>query len=95
MALESSDGQVRITFQYTGEPQQPGRTTRVVLVVSSNGDTVSGEGYAVCGKRDNFSREIGRRIALGRALKHLQVTDDTARAVWHVYRERTHVRRST
>lgn len=59
------------------------RNTQLGVVVDPKGgstevriekDGIGANGEAVCSTKDNYSRKIGRNIALGRALKELDGT---------------------
>lgn len=96
MAIEAktSSGTVLVSFRYVGTPGEPGRETHAsVLLLGADGvPTVLGTDHATCGKRDNFSKEIGRQIALGRTLKHITRTygdtDELVQAIKSAYRAR-------
>jgi hypothetical protein len=46
--------------------------------------SMSVEGWAFCSKKDNYSRKIGNRIALGRALENLeQLKSHCAAGLWY------------
>ena len=48
-----------------------------------NGEVFTG--VSVCGRKDNFCREIGRKISLTRALKEAGFTYEGRQQVWKAY----------
>lgn len=59
-------------FTRTGRavPDGPHRMT-VARIYDKKDDVMVASDFAICGPRDNFSKRVGRAIALGRALKLL------------------------
>jgi hypothetical protein len=47
-------------------------------LVDEYGETVA-EGTAVCSKRDNYSKRLGRAISMGRAIEALRMSDSASR----------------
>lgn len=56
--------------RYTG-PDSPIRVTMARLVDRETNETLA-TGIARCSEQDNFSRKIGRSMAVGRAMKVLR-----------------------
>ena len=57
------------------------RACTICIVESEEG--VRGTGFAFCSGSDNFVTKIGRRIALGRALKEYRATTNERKGILH------------
>ena len=55
----------------TREVLSPHGGTTIALLYRGDAEIPSARGFAFCNETDNFSKRIGRDIALGRALKDL------------------------
>lgn len=42
-------------------------------------------GYAICSEKDNYSKEIGRKISLTRALKSCEFPKSDRKYIWDKY----------
>jgi hypothetical protein len=78
---------VRVQFKHE---QNPGgclegfnAVSRCYLVDEAGNDI--GVGAAFCVAEDQFNKEIGRRIALTRALSNSKLEKDARRQVWEAY----------
>ena len=47
---------------------------------------IIGKGVAICSKKDNFSKERGRKIAMLRAMKNGSIQKSERALIWEVYR---------
>ncbi len=57
---------------------------RITTADIIDGDWVVAQGIAICNEEvDNFSRKIGRQIALGRALKALEIKHNTTYGTYY------------
>lgn len=52
-------------------------------------DNVIGIGVATLGKSDNFSRDIGRKVAMARAMKVGEIPKEKRKTIWNKYRVMT------
>lgn len=50
-----------------------------------HGDELIGEGTAKCSKNDKFSRPLGRKVSLARALLSSPLTKEARKLVWKQY----------
>jgi hypothetical protein len=59
----------------------------ITVCIIEEPDVVSSSFYgaASCSPYDNFSREVGRKIALGRALRATGWPKETRKEAWHLY----------
>lgn len=78
MKFTFENEEFKISFKYV----QPGtvRSTRCYIWKGENSDDPWARGGATCDPSDTFSKEIGRKLALTRALNntlHLEVCDPT------------------
>jgi hypothetical protein len=62
--------------------------TNCRLEVEFNGNSTEYNGVAACIRGDQFSKELGRKIALTRALKEACLKRGTRTAVWRAYFDR-------
>ena len=79
---------IRIQFRY--ERNVPGRFVNEFNVVTTcylvdSNDEDIGTGKAYCLAADQFSKEIGRRISLTRALQSTELSKIGRRMVWAAY----------
>ena len=59
-----------------------GRGTRCK---ASCDDTEVAHGISLCSPKDNFDRNTGRKLALARALKELELSKEERLSVWMLY----------
>ena len=66
-------------------------TVRTLCVIEINiGEFLMGfSGSASCSKKDNFSRDKGRKVSLTRALGDAPLTKEQRKEVWEAYRTMT------
>jgi len=56
-------------------------------IISSKINTkIVGEGVAICSKKDNFSKERGRKLAMLKAMKDAGIQKSERALIWEVYR---------
>lgn len=72
-------GKYRIQFWYARDLYNKPHVTHCCVEVGGKPYT----GEAICHDLDNFNKETGRKIALGRAIAPLDVTERTI--IWHLY----------
>jgi len=65
-----------------------GYTECEVVEIVGNHKRALSIGRASCSLHDQFNKEIGRRIALTRALKEAELEREDRKTVWTVYRGR-------
>ncbi len=76
----------KIWFQY---PKHDGKRECVCLIDRVGEDKTFAAGSSVCAASDQFCKETGRKIALTRALRCLQLLEKPAGAQTHVWVSRT------
>ncbi len=64
------------------------RRGTVCEILDATGEVISG-GESFCSLKDNFSRYIGRKISLGRALRHANLSKNERELAWQQYFEIT------
>ena len=55
------------------------------IIKDKEGNTI-GVGYAVLSEKDQFSRKIGRKVSLSRALKSSNLDKMYRKGIWDLYR---------
>lgn len=82
MIISDGTTSCRILTRFTPPTNGSGLRVTTVRVMFGRGTYV---GMAVCSARDQFVKEKGRRIALGRALRAAGLEREQRRALWTRY----------
>lgn len=72
----------------TGKLEKNPKSTEV-KVVNQAGQTAIG--IARCSKKDNFCKEVGRKLALKRAISQLTLTKEERTKLWKDYQNRVKI----
>lgn len=88
VTVDGQDYVVRFKhYQATAKRGRWCTTCQVLVIIGAEARPIAAEGAALCGLRDNFCRETGRKLALARAL--LSAADvfsrEARRAFWTAY----------
>jgi hypothetical protein len=70
--VDSETGDVARSYTLKGRKIEPRGGYTYARVTDDWGD--GADGFAVCSRKDNFNKKIGRQIAVGRAMKQLNVS---------------------
>lgn len=62
---------------------------KTTICAVSAGETILGEGSAKCGQNDTFSKKVGRKVALTKALTGLP--KDTRSTIWNDYKNQAKI----
>lgn len=79
---------VRIQFRHDQEGLEDGCSAQTKCSLVDRNDEVIGTGWAYCVQGDQFNKEIGRRLALTRALSNSELDKESRRSVWVAYFDR-------
>ena len=72
------------TFDVTYRPSTlPGGKPSTTMTIYDDMDNLIAQGTVWCAPQDNFSRRLGRKLALTRAIEHFD--RDFRTKVWHDY----------
>lgn len=71
-----------VKFKY---PKDGGLRKKSVCVIREKDSLVAYEGVAECSEKDTFSKVVGRKIAMSRALKKAGFDRDSRKAFWDQY----------
>jgi len=89
MSLRIKDGEneIEIMFDYICDPEF-GRSTQSTIRL--NNKPVS-TGFATCSCTDNFSKSVGRKLSLTRAIdiakKNGEIDKNVSKKIWETYRQ--------
>lgn len=73
----------KVRFQYDTTSSEVGSYRHTTAKVFGPNDDIVSIGHAMCVPEDNFSRRVGRKLALTRALENFD--RPMRRAVWNSY----------
>ncbi len=76
----------RIGFGYN-RPADKSQQETIAFIKNMDTDVVI-TGISRCSKRDNFEKEVGRKLALKRALESSPFNKEERSAIWEVYETR-------
>lgn len=86
--LQSNNYTIKFTFRHT-QPEQPLQINhRNIYAVTQCDLNINDEafvGVAACVEGDNFNKEVGRKIALTRALKKAEIPKPVRADIWIAY----------
>jgi len=86
MIVKIGDKIYKIQFEHTGNKVR--RTRCDIVYLDGEKRFMRGYGECFCSESDNFSKEIGRKISLGRALRATFDTKSQRAYIWDCYRNR-------
>ncbi len=83
--VDVGDKQYKVVFGHYHAGTDGSKSKAITFcIINSNGHFVS-DGLAACSWADNFSRSIGRKISLSRALKSAFDKKEVRRLFWENY----------
>ncbi len=63
------------------------------LIMDNSNSEILGNGVSICGKKDTFSKDFGRKLSLSRAIKAAEVPKKDRKLIWESYRTMTKIPR--
>lgn len=92
MIVNAVEHDYKVTFRYGWEGDKTVTTCEVFSAAPGqkfkDHGTVIGQGVAVCDSRDNFCKEIGRKLSMTRALRNTDLSKQERQLIWENYFDR-------
>lgn len=74
-----------INFMHTRIEDRRATVCQIVSIDSGGNTSVLSEAASMCNPRDNFSKDIGRRLALTKALRKSNYSKSERSLIWQSY----------